>query len=526
MVSDIVDVLKAILQRVQSLAGNDEELRRHLHALGECLLKFGTDAPAPAAPAPVEPEARFGVVVPAPESPVPRGVEPAPIAAPPRPVGPTEPLPELTLGRYIPAPAQNFPPMVAGERTFAPPTDADLALVEARAKLKGDTCRWAAERRRRIAAGAVVSIDLAPHDREYISKAKELPGCFLWMCHLNAPEPLDIADYETLGHAFDNLSKAASIVRRIREIGGADEIDLHRSLDLLAESQSAVRAGIAAMNGPVDTDQMAVFLWLRQTAADERYYIRRHMRLDDPAAPPAWADLSQRLTGLDERIEESGRKGRKRLKLLGKIKHKISVITDDSKLSAEEWPSIAEAVDELIKDGMAPSNRELRDMLLPLVDEMPEFDPMPWGFQLVLKAIDQHLATTPPAPVRSNGSVPEVVKQVAPLLRGKTIVLIGGDRRPAAEESLVEAFELNDLYWIETREHQSIGGFESYVARPEVAAVLLAIRWSSHSFGEVKGFCDNYDKPLVRLPGGYNPTQVATQILAQCSDRLRVEATT
>ncbi len=50
--------------------------------------------------------------------------------------------------------------------------------------------------------------------------------------------------------------------------------------------------------------------------------------------------------------------------------------------------------------------------------------------------------------------------------------------------------------------------------------VLLAIRWSSHSFGDVKAFCDRHGKPLVRLPGGYGAHQVASQILAQCGGRL------
>jgi hypothetical protein len=82
------------------------------------------------------------------------------------------------------------------------------------------------------------------------------------------------------------------------------------------------------------------------------------------------------------------------------------------------------------------------------------------------------------------------------------------------------ALGLKELFWIETREHESIDTFEPYIARPEVALVLLAIRWSSHSFGEVKRFCDRHGKPLVRLPAGYNPNQVALQILSQCSEQL------
>jgi hypothetical protein len=99
-------------------------------------------------------------------------------------------------------------------------------------------------------------------------------------------------------------------------------------------------------------------------------------------------------------------------------------------------------------------------------------------------------------------------------------VLIGGIRRRGPQRLLKTALGLAELIWIETKEHQSITAFEPAVARPEVSLVLLAIRWTSHVFGEVKQFCDRYGKPLVRLPGGYSPNQVAAQILAQSSGQL------
>ena len=98
--------------------------------------------------------------------------------------------------------------------------------------------------------------------------------------------------------------------------------------------------------------------------------------------------------------------------------------------------------------------------------------------------------------------------------------MIGGNRRRESQESWRKSLGLKDLVWIETKEHQAVEAFEPLIARSDVAVVLLAIRWSSHSFGDVKEFCDRYGKPLVRLPGGYNPAQVAAQILAQCSGRL------
>jgi hypothetical protein len=94
-------------------------------------------------------------------------------------------------------------------------------------------------------------------------------------------------------------------------------------------------------------------------------------------------------------------------------------------------------------------------------------------------------------------------------------VLIGGERRPDAYAALKSAFGLKELIWVETREHEPTELFEPFVARDEVALVLLAIRWSSHSYTDVRQYCGKYDKPLVRLPGGYNPNQVAFQVLQQ-----------
>ena len=106
------------------------------------------------------------------------------------------------------------------------------------------------------------------------------------------------------------------------------------------------------------------------------------------------------------------------------------------------------------------------------------------------------------------------------MLGGRSVVLIGGIRRREAQESLRRALGLSELIWIETKEHQSVDSFEPLIARADVAVVLLAIRWSSHAFGDVRQFCDRHGKPLVRLPGGYSPNQVAAQILAQCSGKL------
>jgi hypothetical protein len=102
------------------------------------------------------------------------------------------------------------------------------------------------------------------------------------------------------------------------------------------------------------------------------------------------------------------------------------------------------------------------------------------------------------------------------------MVLIGGDERPRAKRMITEAFELADLIWCDTRPHQSYWLLEPVVTRPEVSVVILAIRWASHSWGDVQQLCERSGKPLIRLPGGYNIGQLAHQINQQASDRLGI----
>ncbi len=250
------------------------------------------------------------------------------------------------------------------------------------------------------------------------------------------------------------------------------------------------------------------------------------MRADDPADSTRYAEIMTRVEEVERRLEDSKRRGKQRRKLVGKVRHKASLIADESDSSEDTWRQLAAIVDELIEDGMQPSNRELRDLLAPIIDHLPDLDEVPRGFELVLREIDRFMATCPPPKSNNNHHpappTPEV-QEVARLLQGRAMVLIGGERRPASDQALKEAFRLEELVWIEAREHQSISTFEPAISRPEVAVVLLAIRWSSHSFGEVREFCEQYGKHLVRLPGGYNPNQVAAQIMTQCSERLKAE---
>ncbi len=156
-----------------------------------------------------------------------------------------------------------------------------------------------------------------------------------------------------------------------------------------------------------------------------------------------------------------------------------------------------------------------------MIEGLPDRIELPQGFgSFCARSIDICRDVHPRLEARFRTGPRRTLEEAARLLHDRSVVLIGGIRRREAQESLRRALGLSELIWIETKEHQSIDSFEPLIARADVAVVLLAIRWSSHAFGDVRHFCDRHDKPLVRLPGGYSPNQVAAQILAQCSGKL------
>jgi len=514
----LTSALNGVIHRLVLLAAEDAQLRTELRALAEAVLEITgiSDQQAAAEAAVQEPPAVevAGELVSLTEEPVAettalQEAEPfVPLA---------EVLQKLTLGQ--PRPAVE-PAPVSYPSHWLKSTTADLSVIEARCRLKAEGARWAATRRRLIMKHASFSTEIDPRDRAIISKAKAVPDCFLWMCHPSGPSPSDPKSLEDVAGCFDAVADILLVVKQIEGDPDLHRVEFEHSLDLLAEAQCVLRASIDIIHGPTDTDQMQVFNWLKATASERQIFIQRYMRIDDPVDPSQFADLESRIEALDTKVQEIRGRDKQRKKLMGKVRHKTASISGDSDGAQEQWRSLIPIVEELVSDGLPPSNPELRDLLVPVIDSLPEDLDVPAGFQLVLREIDQFMATYPPPETKPVAPPTQQVQDVAKLLKNKSLVMIGGDRRGGAYQAIKDAFGLKELIWIETREHQSIDGFETYVARPDVAAVLLAIRWASHSYGEVREFCDQHGKPLVRLPGGYGLNQVAAQIMGQCSGRL------
>lgn len=516
--STVLTAVRSVIDRLLVLSTEDRELRLRLRAVALEYLKATEERPVVVEAPPTvaaEPQAAGPIA--------PFDVEPKETTEPPviqtQPVVVAAKLAEPLVGK---SPQVIEKPVVG----FADLTDADLPLIEARCRLKMEGARWAATRSNRLQDGADFFTEIAPVDRELIEKARQLPDCFLWMCHSSGPSPSDLSQWADVAGCFATVASGIGVIRGLLEADDDQDNRFEQAIFLLAEAQSALKVALDRIGGVPDKDQNRVYHWLKATAFNRQFYIPRYMRVDDRADPTAWTDLDERIGKLDAIVQQGRQNERRKQSTFNRIRYHLkAILLNGGADRSYDWRKVIDAVEELVRSGTPPSNRELRDLLLPAVDGMPDLGDLPPGFGLVLREIDRFLATRTPTAATDVAAEPtEDLKEAAKLLYGKTMVLIGGDRRPYAEQALEAAFGLKELDWITTAEHESILPFETHIARPDVAVVVLAIRWSSHSYGDVRCFCEKHGKPLVRLPAGYNPNQVARQILEQCGARLRAGA--
>jgi hypothetical protein len=498
----LMRVIRAEAKQLIELAADDDELRAGLRELAESILA-ATDAPRGEAKTASEAGASAATV------PVPPMAE----GPPPAPGHVDEPLRELTLGRALPAKPELHP--VLPPEDHSKRRNQELADIEKRCRLKSEAAHWAAERLRRDREGNEVPLEAPPLDPEMVAWGSQLVDSFYWLQASDSAPATDIAVVDHVGGCFEAVAEALMLVRGLLEEHPGNRKGLDRFLPLLAEAQSVLRAAVQRLGCTADPDQLEIFEWLKAMSARHHVFIKRFMRADEVADPARWSELLARI----EAMGNSGRAARLPDAQLSRLRELVKHVPESA--SDDDWHALVTIIDEFVNGGIPPSNREIRELLLPVIEELPAANDYPSGFRRVLVEIDRFLATRG-VPSRSSISHERSaeVKQAATLLAGKSLVLIGGNRRREAQESLKRALMLKDLIWIETKEHQAVDTFEPLIAREDVALVLLAIRWSSHAFGDVKQLCDRHGKLLVRLPGGYNPNQVAAQILSQSSGQL------
>lgn len=494
-------------------AASDSQVRADLRLIAEALLAAAA-APEAESPAPV----------PAPE-PVP---EPRPEPLPDEVIAKLGPALTPSLDRDLPGRGDDTPYMSSAQHVRqaepADPLDSDLAILRslsANLRLKAEATDWSIELFESQDADADYSLRNKKED--LYERALKLNKCFLWMTGLFLPSQETLPAWREMARCFETLARVCdALLTHAAERDAGDTSYPEKLIFLAAEAQSALRAAVPGTGQGYDPDQVRFFGWIADYARTNHHFIPRYMRQEDLAQPDQWREVQEALDAVADEEADKRKRERTRDSLLSKVRyHANKVLEAQTASMTHDWNVVIASVESLVELGVAPSDRDLRTMLLPIMDFLPELEGDYPGVDRVIREIDRYLANRPvqESPPAETVVDPLIAKARA-LLAGKSIMIIGGEKRLRAEENLQEALGLKRVVWVTAYHHQSIYSFRPVVERDDVDLVCLLIRWSSHAFGDVKTFCDEMDKPLVRIPGGYNPKQMAHQILEQVGERL------
>lgn len=452
---------------------------------------------------------------------------------------PPEPLPAEVLAKLGPALTPSLDRDVPGRGEHAPYTssshinrpelpsdgvDPNLALLRslsANLRLKSEATDWSIEQFE--SQGDDADYSLRNKKEDLYERALKLDKCFLWMTGLFLPSYETLSAWREMARCFETLARVCdALLSHAAEREPDDTSYPEKLIFLAAEAQSALRAAVPGTGQGYDPDQVRFFGWIADYARTNHHFIPRYMRQEDLARPDQWREVQEALDAVADEEAANRKRERTRNSLMSKVRYHANKVHEaHAETLTHDWNVVISAVEELVELGLAPSDRDLRTMLLPIMDFLPELEGDYPGVDRVIREIDRYLANRPVQQSSPSETVVDpLIARARTLLAGKSIMIIGGEKRLRAEENLQEALGLKRVVWVTAYHHQSIYSFRPVVERDDVDLVCLLIRWSSHAFGDVKTFCDEMNKPLVRLPGGYNPKQMAHQILEQVGERL------
>ena len=406
-------------------------------------------------------------------------------------------------------------------------SDDELRLIQERCNLKTKAVRWCITQR--FHGTDDTTEENEAQRRELIDQARNLPECYLWMLYVtDSPTAEDKSAFEcweNLAECFENLAHVTELLQAILPYREEQRELLEQAVKYTAEAQSALRVAVEDVGNRVpDPDQEKCFWWLRRTTEEQRIFVERYMRRNDPADASAWEDLRNRIRSLNREFHERLQLDHQIPKLLNRARFHVKMIeTGRDHPEEHDWRIIAECVTQLMELGIKPSHTSMRELLYPIrnmVESLPEDI-----YQAIQPVINEIIRYESLEVAESEGDyagdLSNDVEAAASLLRGKKIIMLGGTRQESARQKLIETLQLEELIWLDSRAHESVEHFRDYIFQPGVAAFLLLIRWCSHSFAALEEDCKKAGVPFIRITGGYSPNQIAYQILTQAGEKLK-----
>ncbi len=404
--------------------------------------------------------------------------------------------------------------------------EVDLGLIATRCRLKAESCLLYIERR---AAEGDLEREPAVVERmrRMIETGKGLRDCFLWVFWREAEQPSDArlreiaACYTALAGAAEVCAAATEPAGGLAPGGGLTPAEVERAFELLAEATSALRVALAWtwLTSP-DRDQDDSYQWLRQETFARQVFVRRYMRLDDPADPGRAAGLIADAASLVLMAKQRREDEKKIEALLKRVRYHAKRLPASGTGPAHDCERINEALEELARLGLRATDRRVVALREAVATSAFPAEVVPHAF-LVTAAAAGYAADEGESDEAAETVWSERVLRARGLLRGGSLVMIGGEPRPEAVARITRAFELSGVEWVRLTEHGTGAPMRAPIARESTRAVLVLIRLTGHLHAEeARRIAREEGKPCVQLPAGYNPEQIAEQVLTQVGEQL------
>lgn len=394
---------------------------------------------------------------------------------------------------------------------------ADLELIRRRSQWKGDALRFALDRR----TAGETSPELSAREEELRQILPTLPECYPWM--LDGPMLLPADDAVGIAaDAFDALARVAQVAHEI-EIQAGGLAPVSDLLYMMAEAQSGVLVAVRNLGLRGDSDQRDLFAWLKDQTTRHRVYVDRHMRLDNPADPTKAQELLKRINDGREEFSKQINARKERGGLLDKLRYHAARAKSGELLEADRG-SIATALDQWSTFGLSQRDRSLVE----IAQELSRDHALDEKLAIVLKPfLEGKTPVATKAPNPAPGAAPpaeparDQLAEARELLGNVSLVGMHQAADGVDFSELQKVFGPKSLKPIVVEDLDDVDAVRTLVEGVEADLILLRVRLGVESYAALKEACAKKQLLFVRLPDGYDPEQVAKQVLRQVGWRLR-----
>jgi hypothetical protein len=343
-------------------------------------------------------------------------------------------------------------------------------------------------------------------------------------------EPSPYCNLQVIARAYDACVQTTRLLKRTLTAGASANRHLPAVLQASATAGSALRyllstvsIGATEFGTFRDADQDQLAKVLMSLGAEHSLYIARHLRLEDPATESDLAALESSLPELVKRVHEDVSKVEDTKRKLKQLRYHVDQIAAGKTSNIDhDWNKIETVLAAAIAAGLPPSDRQLGAILNPLLEVIvPEHlkhtrHALSFEKQRALKTLDA--LQQPP---EQGKTWSEGVMAVRRLIRGRQLVIIGGEQDDHQHRRIEEAFACT-LHWVELTEHGPSEPMIAPIHAADTCLVLLIIRLTGHLHHEkARQAAIAANKPLVPLPQGWNPEVIAHEVLTQASEILK-----